>query len=166
MLHCAIRFHSRRYLLHIHIRPSNGRCDHESVRSPMNKQLKPSELPPPGELKSLVERGILIVTMSNGKIPKRIEETPEYQQFAELKTNRIHLREASRKYKVSPKTISRWIEKGFIKTKGTEGQRLLLIESYVAYCAYVYQQSGSGQGRWAFNKNGTPRAEGVNLRDV
>jgi len=128
----------------------------------MNKQI--SKLSP-SELKSLVERGILRVTMSNGKIPTKIEETPEYQQFKHLKGKKIHIGEASRKYDIPNPTITRWKHKGFLKVLGTDGQKILLDESYVAYCAYVYCQS-PGSGRWAFTKDGLPRSSGVDLRNV
>lgn len=128
----------------------------------MNKKI--SDLTP-SELKSLVDRGILNVTMSNSKIPTKIEETPEYKQFTSLKGKRIHIGEASRKYNIPNPTITRWKHKGFIKVIGTDGQKILLDESYVAYCAHVYHQS-PGAGRWAFTENGLPRPAGVDLRNV
>jgi hypothetical protein len=120
----------------------------------------------PAELKSYVERGIIHVDMTTATLPERIEDTPEYKKFTKLKGNKIHVAAASRKYDVPHPTISRWVKNGFIPVIGKEGaQKLLLDESYVAYCVHVYCQA-PGRGRWAFNKNGTPRVEGVDLRNV
>ncbi len=116
----------------------------------------------PAELKSYVERGILQVTMTKS-LPMCIEDTPEYARFKDLKGRKIGVAEAGRKYNVPFQSISRWMKKKFIKVLGRDGQKILLDESYVAYCAYVYHLS-PGQGRWAFNPNGTPHTQGTNLR--
>ena len=117
----------------------------------------------PSELQSYVERGILRVTMTEANIPMCIEDTPEYHLFKKFKGKKIAVSEAGRKYKVSPQNISNWKNKGFIPVLGNDGQKILLDESYVAYCVYIYLRNPS-QGRWAFNPNGTPRTQGVNLR--
>lgn len=118
----------------------------------------------PSELKSLVERGIIRVTMTEAKIPMCIEDTPEFALFKKLKGKEIGVSEAARKYNVPSATMSHWKTKGFLKVIGREGsQKILIDEQYAAYCAYVFHQS-SGQGKWAFNKNGTPRIQGTNLR--
>lgn len=129
----------------------------------MNKQIEKLS---PTELKSLVERGIIRVTMDNGKLPTTIEETPEYKKFKRLKGKKIHVAAASRKYDVPHPTISRWVKKGFIPVIGKEGaQKLLLDESFVAYCAHIYCLA-PGSGRWAFTKDGLPRSAGHDLRST
>jgi hypothetical protein len=114
------------------------------------------------ELKSYIQRGIIRIVKAQ-PIPKTIEETPEYQKFKHLKRVEIHIAEAGRKYDVPHQTIVRWKQKGFVKVLRKDGQRICLDESYVAYCVYVFRQT-SGQGRWAFNENGTPRPQGQDLR--
>jgi len=107
----------------------------------------------PTELKHYIVRGILHV---EGTIPMQIEDTKEYKSFAKLKGKGIGVAEAGRKYSVPFQTISRWKNKGYIPVIGKEGkQKLLLDESYVAYCAHVYKQD-AGSGKRPFDKNGTP----------
>lgn len=114
------------------------------------------------QLKNYIERGIIKV-MTTQSLPTRIEETPEYKKFKHLKDIEIHVADAGRKYSVPFQTISRWKQKGFIKVLRKEGQKIYLDESYVAYCCHVLRTYG-GQGKWAFNNDGTPRPEGVDLR--
>jgi hypothetical protein len=119
---------------------------------------------PANELKQLIQRGIIKAVITK-PIPTTIEATPEYQKFKHLKGVEIHVAEAGRKYEVLQQTITRWKQKGFIPVLRQEGQKLFLDESYVSYCVYVYQKTG-GQGKWAFNQNGTPRPQGHDLRKV
>ncbi len=129
----------------------------------MNKQIENLS---PTELKSLVARGIIQVKMTTANLPTRIEETPEYKKFIKLKGKKIHVAAAARKYDVPHPTISRWVKKGFIPILGKDGpQKLLLDESYVAYCVHVYCQA-PGAGKWAFTKNGLPRSAGMDIRNV
>lgn len=129
-----------------------------TLHSPRIKDLSPAEL------KNYISRGILRVTMET-KLPMCIEDTPEYLLFKKLKGKKIGVAEAGRKYKIPNPSISRWTRKGFIKIIERVGQKVLLDESYVAYCVYIYLRY-PGQGRWAFNANGTPRPPGVNLRNT
>lgn len=117
---------------------------------------------PANELKQLIQRGIIKIV--NAKpIPTTIDATPEYQKFKHLKGVEIHVAEAGRKYNMPNPSITRWKQKGFIPVLRQEGNKLLLDESYVAYCVYVFR-SIDGQGRWAFNTDGTPRVPGENIR--
>lgn len=115
---------------------------------------------PPAKLQKYRENGnintVSITLVQSQQAPKRIEETSEYKRFAWLKHKGIGIAEAGRKYDVAFQTIARWAKRGFIPEVGKEGpQKILLDESYVAYCAYVYKQN-SGQGKTPFNKDGTP----------
>ncbi len=117
----------------------------------------------PAQLKSYIDGGILKVTMRK-PLPMCIEDTEIFHTFKHLAKKGIGLGEAARKYNVPQPTISRWKDKGFIPVIGKSGaQKILLSEAYVAYCAEVYHRA-PGKGRWAFNKNGTPRLHGTNLR--
>lgn len=109
----------------------------------------------PSELKAYIARGIIQV-VQNKPIPTKIEETEEYQKVAHLRGQRIGVTAASRKYKVSQPNLSRWKERGYIPVIAKEGkQKLLLDESYVAYCVAVYKKL-RGKGKTIFNNNGTP----------
>lgn len=121
---------------------------------------------PSSELKALVKRGIfrIMTNTPNGTIPMCIEDTPEFSLFKKLKGKGLGIAEAGRKYNVPTQTMMRWKQRGFIKVLFKQGQKILLDEAYAAYCAYVYHLS-PGQGRWVFNKNGTPRVQGVDLRN-
>jgi len=99
----------------------------------------------PTQLKSLISRGILRV----------MEETPEYKKHAALRGQPIHVSQAAREYDIPHPTISRWVKKGYIKTLGKDGNKLLLDWSYVAYCAEVYK-TRKGKGKWIFDENGLP----------
>jgi len=88
-------------------------------------------------------------------IPTPKENLPEYQKHAHLKGTSIWLSEASRKYQIPQQTISRWVATGIIARMGLDGNRVLVDEADVAYCAEVYYKNG-GQGRWLFNRDGTP----------
>jgi predicted site-specific integrase-resolvase len=91
------------------------------------------------------------------QLPK--EEQPKYKAVAHLKGTPIGVREASRKYLIPHQTITRWIEKGYIKTLGEQtvqgGRKLLLDEADVAYCAAFYHDDPR-QGKKLFNDDGTP----------
>ena len=107
------------------------------------------------QLINLIERGILSITMSD-KIPNNREDTPEYQQVANLRGTRIHIREAARKYNVPQTTINQWIRRGLITVLGKDKNKTLIDESDIAYCAIIRKQR-PGAGRWLFNQDGTPR---------
>ena len=83
------------------------------------------------------------------------EDLPEYKMYAHLKGNPIWIREASRRYKVSPDTLSEWCRKGYIRKLGTDGNKVLIDEADVAYCASIYARVAR-QGRRVFNPDGTP----------
>lgn len=118
------------------------------------------------ELRTLIQKGrIKGAILPNGDIgvsestipspPTPKEKLPEYKKHKHLKGVPIWISEAWRKYDISTKTLSRWASAGYIKTLGLDGNRVLLDEADVAYCAEVYRQR-SGQGKWLFNPDGTP----------
>jgi excisionase family DNA binding protein len=87
--------------------------------------------------------------------PTRKEDLPEYRDHAHLKGVEIGVNEASRRYGVSNRTIGRWVKQGYIACLRRDGQRVLIDEADVAYCARIHRTRG-GQGRWLFNQDGTP----------
>ena len=117
------------------------------------------------ELKELVESGkIDAVQLPDGDLivsEDRLKETlakdelPEYKKYGHLAGNPIWLSEAERQYGISTPTLSRWVKAGFINKIGKEGNRILLDEQDVAYCAEIYHQRG-GQGKRIFALDGTP----------
>lgn len=119
----------------------------------------------PAQLKNYIDRGILHVTMKETTLPMCIEDTPEFQLFKKLKGKGIGIAEAARKYNVTQASVTRWKQRGFIPVIGHDGpQKILVDQAHVAYCAYVYHLS-PGKGKWVFNKNGTPRPQGIDLRN-
>jgi len=106
------------------------------------------------EIKQLIRRGILDI-MQNQSLPQTIEDTPEWQKHKHLKGQEISIREASRKYEIPPKTISRWAKRKIIRILRDDGYRKYLDESCVAYCAEVRSARG-GSGKWLFDDNGLP----------
>jgi len=101
--------------------------------------------------------GDIVVSEQDTKAqtPTPKEELPEYKKHAHLKGQAIWLGEAERKYEIPHKTISRWASSGIIRRLGMEGNKVMLDEADVAYCAEIHRQRG-GQGKWLFNPDGTP----------
>lgn len=85
----------------------------------------------------------------------RKEELPEYRQHAHLRGQAIWICEAARKYNLLAPTILKWIRLGVINRIGVEGNKVLIDEADVAYCAEIYKKFGR-QGRKTFDKNGLP----------
>jgi hypothetical protein len=88
-------------------------------------------------------------------IPTRKEDLKEYKRYGHLSGVGIWISEASRKYTIPTTTLYQWFQKGYIKSIGRDGQKVLLNEQDVAYCASVYKKN-KGQGKRLFNKDGTP----------
>jgi hypothetical protein len=108
------------------------------------------------KLKSLINRGIIEVTMTTKSLPETIEETPEFQKHADLKGEKISISDAARKYDIPHPTITRWKGRGIIPVLGTgKNRRVFLDEAYVAYCAEVYNNR-RGAGKWLFDEDGLP----------
>lgn len=117
------------------------------------------------ELPQLVNSGTIGASMYNdvilvsevdamAELPKT--ERPEYKKHAHLAGVGIGMREAERKYSLRLITISRWVQKGFIRVIGKANkQKTLLDEADMAYCAEVYNEN-PGSGKRIFNTNGTP----------
>ncbi len=75
-------------------------------------------------------------------VPKTKEEMPEYKQFAHLHGQGIWISEAARKYASSgiyQRLITAWVVKGLIRKIRDDGNRVIVDEQDVAYCAYVYR---------------------------
>ncbi len=97
--------------------------------------------------------GEMLVTEDS--LPLKKEDLPEYKLFANLRGRPIWISKASRKYGVLQRTISNWVKAGVIKRLGKDGNKVLIDEADVAYCAEIYRQRG-GQGKTLFNSDGTP----------
>jgi hypothetical protein len=70
---------------------------------------------------------------------------PNKNDFSHL-TGTLHLRDAEKKYSVSVVTLSRWVKRGYMRSAGRDGNRVLIYESDVAYLAAVHNSLG-GQGK-------------------
>lgn len=97
----------------------------------------------------------VMVTTSLSAFNMTKTDLPEYTRFAHLRGQEIHQAAAARKYKVSRINIINWTKRGYIRILGKSGQKIMLDEQDVAYCATVYHDRGS-QGVWLFNPDGTP----------
>ena len=85
----------------------------------------------------------------------RKEDLAEYRKFKPLRGKVIWVRKAEEKYGVPSPTITSWAKRGYIAVIGQDGNKTLLDEQDVAYCAAIYQ-ANRGQGKWLFNTDGTP----------
>ena len=102
----------------------------------------------------ILSNGEIVVNAQDAqaRVPK--EELPEYRKHTHLKGRPIWINEASRQYKISPPTLTRWTKAGIVRRLSTDGYRVYVNEQDVAYCADIYHQRGK-QGRKLFNPDGT-----------
>ena len=85
----------------------------------------------------------------------RKEDLPEYKKHEHLDGKEVGINEGAINYEVPYTTLYRWYKKGLIERLGKKGQKVLLDEADVAYCAEIYHDRGT-QGRKIFNADGTP----------
>ncbi|MEW6287658.1 MAG: helix-turn-helix domain-containing protein [Chloroflexota bacterium] len=118
-------------------------------------------------LRSLVESGKIKAAMIGKNIVVsedevkdqaviRKEDLPEYKKHAYLKGVPIWISEAERKYGIPNPTIWRWMKSGIIARLGMDGNKTLIDEADVAYCAEIYRSRNTKQGRRLFDNNGLP----------
>jgi predicted site-specific integrase-resolvase len=100
--------------------------------------------------------GILVRESDVDRIPR--EERPEYKQFSHLVGVQIGIGEGGRKYGVPQPTISRWVQRGYIKRLSQAGQKVMIDEADLAYCSFVHK-SNPGAGKWNFDPNGLPHTK-------
>jgi hypothetical protein len=91
--------------------------------------------------------GKLVSNEDIANLPKELR--PEYDHS--LVGVRISLGDASRRYHIAQPTISRWVSKGYIKIiqKGRTGQKVLIDEADIKFCASIYKEN-PGQGNRSF----------------
>lgn len=83
------------------------------------------------------------------------ESQPEYLETMNLRGNQISINEAGRKYHLNTSTITRWMQRGIIRQIGKNGNKTMVDEGDVAYCARVIRLN-KGRGKWVFDKDGRP----------
>lgn len=107
-----------------------------------------------GTIEAINYSGEYLVSMDDlhDKLPRDV--LPEYLKYSDLSTSMIGMGEAARKYNVPTQTVSRWVQKNYIKVLGIDGQKKLISEQDVAYCSDVYHEK-RGQGKWLFAPDGT-----------
>jgi hypothetical protein len=66
------------------------------------------------------------------------------------------MRAAARHYGIPNQTISRWASRGIIRIVSRTAREIYLDNADMAYCAEIYFTRRASQGRWLFNKDGTP----------
>ena len=109
-------------------------------------------------LAALVDSGIITITSD---IPvteiqeMSKEDLPEYKKFFHLADKLLSISEAAREYNISKTTISQWIRRGIIPIQETQGNKKLISEQDIAYCALIRSRN-PGAGKWLFNPDGTP----------
>ena len=110
-----------------------------------------------GKIRAGVVAGEMVVSEDEvrDQAVTRKEDLPEYKKHAHLKGVPIWINEAARKYNLLAPTILKWVRLGVIKRIGNEGNKVLLDEADVAYCAEIYKKFGK-QGRRMFDENGLP----------
>jgi predicted site-specific integrase-resolvase len=111
-----------------------------------------------GTIKAAMVMNNLVVDEDEvAKTIQRKEDLPEYKKHAHLKGKEIWVSEAARKYNLLQATVSKWVKAGIIKQIGTKGNKILIDEADVAYCAEIYHSIQAGkQGRTLFDDKGLP----------
>ncbi len=84
------------------------------------------------------------------------QQFPQRENFEHLSGQEIWISEAARKYGMTGATLYRWSRKGRIRRVGREGNRVLLDEADVAYCAAIYNERNGKRGRRIFDSSGKP----------
>ena len=107
------------------------------------------------KLKALALRGVYAITSPNGNYPPGKEDLPEYKKFSHLAGNLLSISAAGRKYNIPQQTISRWVQRGIIPIQETQGNKKLISEQDIAYCALIRSRN-PGAGKWLFDNNGMP----------
>jgi predicted site-specific integrase-resolvase len=112
-----------------------------------------------GKLRAaMLPTGAYLVNAKDLNQPLRKEDTAEWNQVSHFRGVGIGVRQAAEKYNIPNPTVSRWVDKGLIRKLSGEtlrGQRVIIDEADVAYCAIIYHRS-PGQGKKLFNPDGTP----------
>ena len=93
------------------------------------------------------------VAVAEGDVEKIVIRKSD---FDHLRGSKIGIAEAARKYGLTPPTVSRWVRLGYIRKIGRQGQKVLIDEADVAYCATIYRLQGGGQGKRIFDQDGKP----------
>lgn len=85
---------------------------------------------------------------------------PLYLKNINLANLGIGIREAARLYGIQPRTIDRWVNRGYVRiigiVTGRGGKKYLVDHADIAYCVSIYK-ANPVQGRKLFNQDGTPR---------
>jgi predicted site-specific integrase-resolvase len=122
---------------------------------------------PVSALQQKIQDGTISAITIHGKIAMSEQDArravpkvklPEYKRFDHLKGKPIWINEAARKYSawgLYQRLISLWTKKGLIKKIRDDGNRVLVDEQDVAYCALIYQKN-KHRGRKVFQPDGTP----------
>ena len=110
-----------------------------------------------GKIKAVqLPDGDMVVSENSMNEKIRKEDLPEYKKHAKLSNEATWASKVTREYNISHPTIKRWIQLGFIKTMGKQGNKILLNAQDVAYCAEIYRLRGGRQGQRIFAEDGTP----------
>jgi hypothetical protein len=119
-------------------------------------------------IKSLIESGKIKAAMIGETIvvsesdaqgagkPLRKEDLPEYKAVEHLAGIPIWVSEAAREHNIPHQTILRWLKIGIIKRVGENGNKILIDAADIAYCAKIYHDRDTRQGRRLFDKYGLP----------
>jgi hypothetical protein len=110
-----------------------------------------------GKIKAAMVMNNLVVDEDEvrTKTIQRKEDLPEYKKHAHLRGKEIWVSEAARKYNLLHPSILKWVKAGVIRQIGIRGNKVLLDEADVAYCAEIYHLFGK-QGRKLFDEHGLP----------
>lgn len=126
----------------------------------------------PALLTSMIEDGKIGAVRTDGDIAVAEEDVSEtretmakrdklWRRVEHLDGKPIGLEDAYTKYNMSPPSVYRWIEKGYIRVLkdrrgGGRGRKRLINEADIAYAAEVADERGRKRGRPIFTSEFTP----------
>lgn len=97
-----------------------------------------------------ISTGGTLVNMEDLRKLKK-QDWPEYQAVMHLAGQRIWISQAARDYNIAQQTISRWVDRGYIKQYAHQGNKRMIDQADIAFCAKLYKLN-PGHGNRKFSQ--------------
>lgn len=113
---------------------------------PVTEAIKRTNIPG-SQLQAMAKSGKIKCVMLNNQILLRESDVmAQSPKNPDLTGASISIRNAARKYGITPSTISRWVARGLIRIVDQVGNKIMIDESDMAFMAdYYKKRPGSGR---------------------
>lgn len=115
----------------------------------------------PDLLQRLAEEGKIRAGLFEGKlllleddVANEVAKRVDKAEFAHLDSQRISVREATKKYGLPTTSLLQWAAKGHIRIEGREGRKVFLNEADVAYAHRLAEIKKPRRGQTLFPREG------------